>query len=107
MKAESGSLNLKDTLKVSKDVYEEYTKNHRPTKNDIVMSRVGTYGVIAIVNLNEEFCLGQNTVVIHSSTNHFLYCALNSNSVKSQIEEKGWHITKETLKTRTSQRRSS
>ena len=69
---------LKKTLKVTKEVFEEFTKNHKPQKNDIVMSRVGTYGITSLVNTDEPFCLGQNTVVIHSLTNYlYIYHVLN------------------------------
>jgi type I restriction enzyme, S subunit len=83
-----GYLNLKNTVKVSKEVYEEFTRNHSPQINDIVMSRVGTYFVTSFVNTEQPFCLGQNTVVIHSEYNSkFLYYVLISPIVKRQIEQ--------------------
>jgi type I restriction enzyme S subunit len=84
-----GNLNLKGTLRVTRDVYEQFTKNHRPHRNDIVMSRVGTYFVTSFADTDEPFCMGQNTVVIHTSINsRFVYYSLNSGLVKKQIEEK-------------------
>jgi type I restriction enzyme S subunit len=92
-----GFLNLVNSLKVSDEVYEEFTKNHKPVKNDIVMSRVGTYGISSYVYTDEPFCLGQNTVVIHSSISRFIYCALNSKQVKYQIEERVVGSTQKTI----------
>src|SRR5690242_18664602 len=59
-----GSLDVKNALKVSKGVYEEFSKKHKPKKGDLVMSRVGTYGVVSYVNFDDEFCLGQNTLFV-------------------------------------------
>jgi len=84
----SGFLDLTKTLKVTKEVYEKFTKKYKPKKNDIVMSRVGTYGITSYVDTDESFCLGQNTVIIHPlQNNHFIYCALNSKLIKNQIDE--------------------
>jgi len=93
-----GDIDLKNTLKVTTDVYDEFTLNHKPQKNDIVMSRVGTYGVTSFVSTNDLFCLGQNTVVIHPSINsRFIYYALNSKLVKTQIEEEVTGSTQKTI----------
>jgi type I restriction enzyme S subunit len=84
----SGNLNLKNTFKVTVKNYEKFTKNHKPQKNDVVMSRVGTYFPNSFIDTDEPFCLGQNTVVIHPSINpRFLYYALNTRFVQAQIEE--------------------
>jgi len=93
-----GFLDLKNTLKVTKEVYEEFTKNHRPQKNDIIMSRVGTYGISSLVRTEEPFCLGQNTLVIHSPEKfEYIFHALNSKYVKQQIEEKVVGSTQKTI----------
>ena len=82
-----GYLNLSKTLKVSEEVYNEFTKKYVPRKNDIIMSRVGTYGVCTLVNTEEKFCLGQNTVIISPKQNKkFLYYYLISSNVREQIE---------------------
>lgn len=94
----SGFIDLKKSFKVTKEVYEKFTKNHKPRKNDIVFSRVGTYGVSSFVNTDQSFCLGQNTVVIHSPISHFIYFALNSKSVKNQIEERVGGSTQKTIR---------
>jgi len=84
----TGNLNLENAFHVSEDVYKKFTKNHRPQKDDIVMSRVGTYFPNSFVNTDQPFCLGQNTVVIHPSIiSRFVYYALNSKLVQGQINE--------------------
>lgn len=83
-----GYLNLNQTVKVSAEVYEEFTKRHKPKRGDIVFSRVGTYGVVSFVNQDEPFCLGQNTAVIVPNINeHYLFYCLQSPYVKQQIEQ--------------------
>ena len=59
-----GYLDLSNTLQVDEETYKEFSKNHKPTKGDIVFSRVGSYGTTSIVKTNDEFCLGQNTAFI-------------------------------------------
>ena len=64
-----------------------FIRNYKPQKNDIVLSRVGSYGVSSFVATEEEFCIGQNTVVIKSNINaNYLYYALNSKTTWQQIE---------------------
>ncbi len=83
----TGNLSLNDALKVSKNVFDEFTRNYKPKRNDIVVSRVGSYGVSSFVETDEPFCMGQNTVVIDSKLPpRFLYYVLNSTSIKQQIE---------------------
>ncbi len=82
-----GNLNLKNTLKVTEDIFKVFTKNYLPRKNDIVLSRVGSYGVNSYVSTDEPFCMGQNTVVINPKIdNKYLFYILNSNEIRNQIE---------------------
>lgn len=65
-----------------------FTRNYKPVLGDIVLSRVGSYGVSSYVATDEQFCLGQNTVVINSKINSkYLYYILNGPSVELQIED--------------------
>jgi type I restriction enzyme, S subunit len=85
----AGNLNLQTALLVSKEIYEKFTARYKPKRNDIVMSRVGTYFVTSFVNTDDAFCMGQNTLIIHPLINpEFLYFYLNSKSVEKQIQEK-------------------
>ena len=84
----TGNLDLDETLKVKESIFREFTKNHFPARGNIVLSRVGSYGVTSFVDTNEPFCMGQNTVVIESKCpERYLYYLLNSESVQRQIED--------------------
>jgi len=83
-----GKLNLKNTVKVTESIYSEFVRNHVPKLGDIVMSRVGSYGVCSYVDTMQKFCIGQNTVIIKSKkiSPLFLYYISNSSIVQDQIE---------------------
>lgn len=84
----SGTLNLEGALRVDEKIFKEYIKNYQPKQGDIVLSRVGSYGISSFVDTNELFCMGQNTVVIVPYVgNKYLYYVLNSNIIRKQIEE--------------------
>ena len=93
-----GFLNLSKCKKVDKQTFDFFSKKYTPRIGDIVLSRVGTYGVSALVNTDEQFCLGQNTVFIipHINSN-FLYLFLNSSSFKNQIDKKVAGTTQPTI----------
>lgn len=83
-----GELDLKDTKRVTKDIYEDFSKGRSPLAGDLIISRVGSYGNISYVSENDEFCLGQNTAfIIPNEKNHYLYYALISPFVQQQIED--------------------
>ena len=85
-----GYVDTTNAVKVDEATYLEFSKKHKPRIGDILFSRVGSYGNSAFVNRYEEFCLGQNTVCISPDRSRiepsFLYCALNSLGLRSQIE---------------------
>tara|TARA_R110001583_G_scaffold137296_3_gene288977 strand:+ start:1065 stop:2378 length:1314 start_codon:yes stop_codon:yes gene_type:complete len=83
-----GKVNLDKTKKVSEDVFEQFTKNHRPMAGDLLMSRVGSYGVCCYVDKDTPLCIGQNTVVIVPNSINYLYLfyCINSSIVQKQIE---------------------
>lgn len=84
----TGFLDLSKTRKVKKSIFEEFSKRHMPRTGDIVFSRVGSYGVSSLVNTNEPFCLGQNTVFIIPKINcNYLYYFINSRNSKEQIDK--------------------
>ena len=83
----AGNLQLETCLTVSLSDYHKYTAKHIPTYGDIVISRVGTYGVFAYVNTKRKFCLGQNTAILSPRINSkYLYYCLNSPGIKKQID---------------------
>ena len=96
-----GYLKFDSPAYVTKDVYEEFNKKHKPQKGDIIFSRVGSYGIVSLVNCDTDFCLGQNTVILthfkkDKVDNIFLYYLLTSNIVFEQIEK---FVTGSTQKT--------
>ncbi|EIM62220.1 restriction endonuclease subunit S [Desulfobacter postgatei] len=92
-----GKLDLSDTLKVSDEVFAEFSRRYKPKKNDIIITRVGSYGLTALVD-DSNFCLGQNTTAIVPKINpRYLYIALNSPQVKNQIEFSVVGSTQKTL----------
>jgi len=92
-----GRLKLEGTFRVSDEVFEEFSRRYKPSKNDIVITRVGSYGITAFVE-DTNFCLGQNTSVIIPKINpRYLYAALNSPQIKNQIESSVVGSTQKTL----------
>jgi type I restriction enzyme S subunit len=82
-----GYLRLSECYRVARQVYKEFTVNHKPRQGDIVLSRVGSYGISSLVNTDEPFCIGQNTVVITGHCNpRFLYEVLQSHGLRQQFD---------------------
>jgi type I restriction enzyme S subunit len=81
-------LSLKGARRVDEETYEKFSKRHKSCVGDIVLSRVGaSYGVPVIVDTDELFCLGQNTVFILPKINsYWLYYFLLSPVAKDQID---------------------
>ncbi len=86
-----GALHLGGTLRVSAEVFAEFTKRYLPQRGDILFGRVGAYfGRSAYVDTDQPFCMGQNTAVIHPMCDsRFLFYALNSAPVRRQIQDRG------------------
>ena len=82
-----GYLQLSECARVEPQVYEEFTTNHKPRRGDIVLSRVGSYGITSLADTDEPFCMGQNTVVVtEHSTPRFLHEVLQSEPLRRQFE---------------------
>ncbi|RUO49644.1 restriction endonuclease subunit S [Pseudidiomarina donghaiensis] len=85
-----GFVNLNTTLKVSEDVFNNFTKKYRPQKLDLVMSRVGSYGNVGIIPSDNSVCMGQNTVVIQPKINskylfHILVSAIGQSFIEKNV----------------------
>ena len=81
-----GFLDLSKTRKVDEQTFIAFSKGRTPRVGDIVFSRVGSCGVSALVNSDEPFCLGQNTVFILPKMNlMLLYHFLNSPNCTTTI----------------------
>ena len=93
-----GVLDLDKCLKVSKIDFIEFTKRHKPNKDDIIMSRVGTCGAsIQLVN-NEPVCLGQNTVLLVPKIDKcYLFSFMKSRFFQNQVDRMVVGSTQKTL----------
>lgn len=85
-----GYLDTTNAVKVDEATYVGFSKKYKPKVGDLLFSRVGSYGNSTYVDRQEEFCLGQNTACISPDRLRiepfFLYCVLNSNELRHQIE---------------------
>ena len=80
-------LDLVNCLKVSDEVFNEFNKRHTPKYGDIVFTRVGSYGNVAITKEGQRYCLGQNTAfIIPTESSNFLFYFLRSHLGKREIE---------------------
>ena len=83
----AGYIDLDFTRKVNEEVFNQFVKKYRPQRNDIVVSRVGSYGNFALIP-NDCCCIGQNVAIIHSKIlPKFLYYVLNSSKTKQWIDK--------------------
>ena len=83
-----GDLSVDNAKTVSEEDYRKFIKKYEPKLGDIVMSRVGSYGVSSYVSSDKPFCMGQNTVIINpvDINGRFLYECLESDFIQRQIE---------------------
>jgi type I restriction enzyme S subunit len=94
----SSSANYDNCLKVTRDVYEQFTGRYKPVSGDIIMSRVGTCGAIIQLRDNTEVCLGQNTVLLKPLTDsNFLYHILKSTNIYKQVNRVSVGSTQKTI----------
>ena len=83
----SGYIDVDNSLKVEEEVYYEFTKKYCPQVNDIVVSRVGSFGKFGLVP-DKKCCLGQNVAIIHPKKNPlFLYYVLSSANMEEWINK--------------------
>lgn len=95
---QGGFLDLSKSLRVTEDVFQEFTRRYTPKRGDIVFSRVGSYGNASYANTDTPFCLGQNTALISPQINgRFLHLFLQSAEAKWQIEQMVVGSTQKTI----------
>jgi len=85
---ENGILNTIKCLRVNDEIFKAFSKSYEPKIGDIVFTRVGSFGLSAIVKREEKFCIGQNTTLIISNgiNSFFLFYYLISSAARYQIE---------------------
>lgn len=93
-----GQLDLTKTFRVTKETYLEFSRKYKPTRGDIIVTRVGSYGIFGRV-FDTTFCLGQNTAAIvpKNISEDYLYAVLNSAYVNAQVESLVVGSTQKTL----------
>lgn len=86
----SGVLDLSDTKFISIEEHEELIKRCYPQKGDILLSKVGTTGVPALVDTDEEFSLFVSVALLKINkkylSNLFLQYLLESPLVQEQAK---------------------
>ena len=79
-------IKLEKCFKVEESTFQKHNKNHAPQKGDIIITRVGSFGLLGYVDSDKKFCLGQNIAIIHPKINSkFLYYYLLSPYIQSII----------------------
>lgn len=82
------AIDVTNTNKVSEEVYNKFTRKYKPKLGDIIMSRVGSYGLVSYLKSDDKVCLGQNIVIITTDyCKKYLFYALNSKYIKSNIDK--------------------
>jgi type I restriction enzyme S subunit len=95
---QGGFLDLSKTLRVTEEVFQEFTRRYQPKKGDMVISRVGSYGNVSYARTETPFCLGQNTALISPRINgRFLHQFLQSSEARWQIEQLAVGSTQKTI----------
>lgn len=87
----NGFLSLENTKFISEEEHRELYARCNPEKGDIILSKVGTTGVPAIVDTDEEFSLFVSVALLKFDHNcldkKFLYYMLMSPLVQAQAKE--------------------
>ncbi|MCB9245820.1 MAG: restriction endonuclease subunit S [Flavobacteriales bacterium] len=84
----NGYLDTSECLLVNEEVFTAFSKGYEPKVGDIVFTRVGSFGLSAIVKQEEEFCIGQNTTLLIPKTidPFFIFYYLIGQDARFQIE---------------------
>ncbi len=87
----SGKLDLSKTKFITQEEHKELYKRCNPEKGDMLLSKVGTTGVPAIIDTDEQFSLFVSVALLkynHQFINEkFLYYLLMSPLVQEQVKE--------------------
>lgn len=83
------AINTDSAFKVTEETYLKFIRKYEPQSGDIIMSRVGSYGLVSYLKDNEKVCLGQNIVVITTKLmdKSFLFYCLSSEYIKNEINK--------------------
>ena len=79
-------LDLNSCLKVDEATCDFQNRKYIPKMGDIIITRVGSFGMLSYVNSNQKFCLGQNVAIISPKKyGKFIYYYLQSPYVQKII----------------------
>ena len=82
-----GYICLERAFTVTESDYIKFSSKYKPEKDDVVVSRVGSFGRFALIP-DGKCCLGQNVSIIHPLTNKkYIYYYLKSQMVKEWVSE--------------------
>jgi len=85
-------INLTTTKRISKEENLIFSKRAKPEKNDLLMSKDGTIGVIQVVNTNEEFSIFVSVILIKPKkelvNSQFLKYLLSTHGIQIKIKER-------------------
>ncbi|AUD63491.1 hypothetical protein BK010_07730 [Tenericutes bacterium MO-XQ] len=71
--------NFDKCLLTSKETIDYHNRSHVPAKGDILITRVGSFGRMSLIDENKLMCIGQNVSIISPHSNGtFLYYYLKS-----------------------------
>ena len=73
--------------KVDEDTFNSFIRKYKPQRNDIVISRVGSYGNVGLIDVDDA-CLGQNVALIHTEKCNpkYLFYYLGSSITRNFID---------------------
>jgi len=83
----NGFIDLSDTTKISKEEYQRVHKNWEPEENDILISRIGTLGIVAVIQGSDlPVAVHNNMINLKAKTisYQFLYFLLKSQLFKEK-----------------------
>jgi type I restriction enzyme S subunit len=79
----NGRIDFESCNRVSKTVYDDWTKRKQPIAGDIVLAREAPVGEVGYISTNKNVCLGQRTVLISANdqidSKYLLYYLCNPN----------------------------
>lgn len=81
-------IDLKETMFVKKDYFLSLPEKRKPRRNDVLYSVVGSYGIPALVDFDDEFCFQRHIALLRPDIKKlypkFLFYVLQSRNVYNQ-----------------------
>ena len=88
----SGKLLFDDCKYVSEEAYEKMIKSTHPEKGDVLYTKVGTYGIPALVDTDKDFCLYVSVALLKPKSeivnSQFLTISMAQPYIKNQADKR-------------------